>query len=318
MQQTSTSGRAAPRRSSAFPKRFTASRRAREARVAYLFMLPALLFFLTFQIYPLFKAFQISLHDWAIMPGARSEFLGFANYTRALADPIFWTALRNTVLYTVVTVPAQMALAMLLALVLHHITWGRVFFRTLYYLPVITSWVVVSLLFKFLFHSQGGLVNYVLKDGLHLVADYIPWLQNAGTALLVVMLLGIWKGIGWSMVIFLAALQGIPHDLHEVAAIDGANRRQRFWNVTLPLMRPTLVFVLVMLVIGGFNVFLSVFLITGGGPMHRTESILTYMYGQAFDFLELGYGSALSFLLAGIIFTLSFLQIRFFRRPVDA
>lgn len=319
MQQARTGGRAGPTRSSTFSPGFRwTGRQAREARVAYLFMVPALVFFLTFQIYPLLKAFQISLHDWAIMPGAASEFLGAANYARALADPLFWTALRNTVLYTLVTVPAQMGLAMGLALALHHITWGRVFFRTLYYLPVITSWVVVSLLFKFLFHSQGGLVNYILRDGLHLVSKYIPWLQNPGTALLVVMLLGIWKGIGWSMVIFLAALQGIPQDLQEAAAIDGATRPQRFWHVTLPLLRPTLVFVLVMLVIGGFNVFLSVYLITGGGPMHRTETILTYMYSQAFDFLELGYGSALSFLLAGIIFTLSFLQIRFFRRPVDA
>lgn len=280
-------------------------------------MLPAMIFFLTFQIYPLLKALEISFHDWAIMPNQESAFVGLENYIRAFEDPIFWTALRNTVLYTIVTVPGQMIIAMLIALALERIIIGRVAFRTLYYLPVITSWVVVSLLFKFLFNGQAGLVNYVLKDMLHLVPEYIPWLQNGNTALIVLMVLGIWKGIGWAMIIFLAGLQGIPYELHEAAAIDGANRWHRFWNVTMPMMRPTIVFVLVMLVIGGFNVFISVYLITGGGPMHQTEMILTYMYDQAFGFLEFGYGAALSFILAAIIFTLSFIQIKYLRDPVE-
>jgi multiple sugar transport system permease protein len=289
----------------------------RQVKTAYLFMLPGMAFFLTFQIYPLVKAFQISLYQWAIMPGRASQFLGLANYVRAFGDSIFWTAMRNTVLYTAVTVPGQIVLAMLVALALHQIVWGRVPFRTVYYVPVITSWVVVSLLFKFLFNSQAGLINYLLNDVLHLTRGYIPWLQNPGTAMVAIMTLGIWKGIGWSMVIFLAALQGIPLELHEAAAIDGANRWQRFWHVTLPLMRPTLVFVLVMLVIGGFNVFIPVYLMTGGAPMHRTETILTYMYNEAFNFLDFGYGAALSYLLAAIIFIISFLQIKFLRRPVE-
>ena len=189
----------------------------RQAKIAYLFMLPGMAFFLTFQIYPLVKAFQISLYKWEIMPGRASQFLGLVNYLHAFHDPIFWIAMRNTALYTLVTVPGQMVLAMLVALALNRIIWGRVFFRTLYYLPVITSWVVVSLLFKFLFNSQAGLINFILKDLLHLIPEYIPWLQNPGTALIAVMTLGIWKGIGWSMVIFLAALQGIPLELHRRA-----------------------------------------------------------------------------------------------------
>lgn len=289
----------------------------REAKTAYLFMLPGMLFFATFMIYPLVKAFQMSLYRWSIMPGQPSEFLGLANYTRAFEDPIFWVALRNTVLYTVVTVPGQMALAMLVALLLNHIKRGRVFFRTLYYLPVITSWVIVSLLFKYLFQSPGGLINYLLTDVLHLIAEPVPWLRNPATAMVPIMSLGIWKGIGWSMVIFLAALQTIPGELYEAAAIDGAGRWQSFWRLTLPLMRPTLVFVLVMLVIGGFNVFISVYLITAGGPMKQTEVILSYMYHQAFDFLDFGYGAALSYMLAALILVLSFLQIRFLRRPVE-
>ena len=288
-----------------------------ETTALSLFMLPGMLFFVTFMIYPLFKALQMSLYRWSIMPNRPSEFLGLANYLRAFNDPIFWVALRNTVLYTAVTVPGQMILAMLVALFLNHIVRGRVFFRTVYYLPVVTSWVIVSLLFKYLFQSPGGLINYLLTDVLHLISDPIPWLRNAGTAMVPIMGLGIWKGIGWSMVIFLAALQTIPGELYEAAAIDGAGRWQRFWRLTLPLMRPTVVFVLVMLIIGGFNVFISVYLITGGGPMKQTEVILSYMYHQAFDFLDFGYGAALSYILAALILVLSFLQIRFLRRPVE-
>ncbi len=289
----------------------------RETTTAYLFMLPGLLFFATFMIYPLIKAFQISLYHWSIMPGRPSEFVALANYMRAFEDPTFWVALRNTVLYTVVTVPGQMILAILVALLLNHVRCGRVFFRTVYYLPVITSWVIVSLLFKHLFQSPGGLINYLLSDVLHLIATPIPWLRNASTAMVPIMGLGIWKGIGWSMVIFLAALQTIPVELYEAAAIDGASRWQSFWRLTLPLIRPTVVFVLVMLVIGGFNVFISVYLITAGGPMKQTEVILSYMYHQAFDFLDFGYGAALSYMLAALILVLSFLQIRFLRRPVE-
>ena len=209
-----------------------------------------------------------------------------------------------------------MILAMLVAVLLDALPRGRVVYRTLYYLPVITSWVVVSLLFKYLFDaSEAGIVNYFLMHILHVISDPIPWLREPGPALIAIMILGIWKGIGWSMVIFLAALQGIPAELHEAAAIDGANAAQRFFRITMPLMRPTVVFVLVMLVIGGFNVFISIYLMTGGGPLHRTETILTYMYNEAFNFLEFGYGTALSYILAIIIFAISFLQIKFLRRP---
>jgi len=292
-------------------------RQRRETTTAYLFMLPGLLFFTIFMIYPLLKALQMSLYQWSIMPGRPSQFVGLSNYAQAFEDPVFWIALRNTVLYTLVTVPGQMILAMLVALLLNYIRSGRILFRTIYYLPVITSWVIVSILFKYLFQSPGGLINYLLTDVLHLIAAPIAWLRNPTTAMVPIMSLGIWKGIGWSMVIFLAALQTIPGELYEAAAIDGASRWQRFWHLTLPLVRPTVVFVLVMLVIGGFNVFISVYLITAGGPMKQTEVILSYMYHQAFDFLEFGYGAALSYMLAAIILVLSFLQIRFLRRPVE-
>lgn len=290
---------------------------ARRQRVltAYFFILPGLLLYLVFNTYPIVKAFQMSFYEWSIMPGDTNEFVGVANYVRASADPIARLALRNTILYTLVTVPGQIILAMAVALLLNSIRRLRTFFRTLYYLPVITSWVIVSLLFRYLFQSPKGLVNHFLVNGIHLVSEPIPWLREATTAMIPIWSLGIWKGIGWSMVIFLAALQTIPDELYEVAAIDGASAWRKFADITLPLIRPTLVFVLVMLMIGGFNVFISVLLITNGGPLQRTEVVLSYMYHQAFDFLDFGYGAALSFVLALIIIALSFLQIRFLRKP---
>jgi len=284
---------------------------------AYLFIIPGLILYIVFLIYPILKAFQISFYEWSIMPGELNKFVGLANYVRAYSDPIVGLSLRNTIIYTIVTVPGQMILALLIALLLNNITKGKIFFRTVYYIPVVTSWVVVSLLFKYLFQSPKGIINYMLVNVLHVIQKPVPWLQVASTAFIPVLALGIWKGIGWTMVIFLAALQTIPPELYEVAEIDGANGWQKLIKITLPLIRPTLVFTLVMLMIGGFNVFLSVVLITDGGPLRKTEVILSYMYHQAFDYLDFGYGAALSFILALIIVTISFLQIRFLRKPKE-
>lgn len=267
---------------------------------------------------PMLQAFRMSLYEWNILPGAQSVFLGLGNYQRALSDPVFWTSLVNSTLYMLVTVPAQMALGMGVALLLDTKLRGRVAFRVLFYLPVVTSWVVVSLLFKYLFNSQAGLVNHLLVDGTGLLDAGVPWLQGRWTALTTVALLGVWKGMGWSMLIFLAGLQGIPRELMEAAEIDGASKVRRFFSVTLPLLRPVVTFVTVMLVIGGFNVFISVFLITGGGPANQTEVLLTYMYDQAFSFLDFGYGAAIAYVLTTVIFGLSFMQLKWFRTGQEA
>jgi multiple sugar transport system permease protein len=270
---------------------------------------------LAFNTYPLLKALDISLRDWSVLPSAESPFVGLKHYAEAASDPIFATALRNTALYALVTVPGQIVLGLAVALGLNQITRLRTLLRTLYYLPVVTSWVVVSLIFKFIFAGDAGLANVVLRDRLGVIPDYLSWLAEPVTALLVVMLLGTWKGIGWTMVIFLAGLQGISRELLEAAAIDGAGRWSRFRYITLPLLRPAMLFVLVMLLIGAFNVFISVYLLTGGKPLHQTEVLLTYMYQQAFDFLEFSYGAAISYVLAIIVFALSLVQLRVLRRP---
>lgn len=290
-------------------------RRYRRGRLAtpYLFLLPGFALYALVLLYPIVRAFEISLYDWKILPGAVSDFVGLDNYTRALRDPVFWRALVNSSVYMAVTVPAQLALGLLVAVLLDARLPGRALFRVLFYLPVITSWVVVSLVFQYIFSSDTGLANWVLKDGIGVVSDNVNWLQQRWSAMAVLSMLGIWKGIGWSMIIFLAALQVVPRELHEAAAIDGAGPWGRFRHVSLPGIRRTVLFVAVMLVIGGFNVFISVFLITGGGPADETQVLLTYMYRQAFDFLDFGYGSALAFMLTIIVLALSGVQMRFFR-----
>lgn len=300
----------------AMPRRAGAlRRRLKRALPAYLFILPGMLLFVTWTLYPLVYAFAMSFAEWNLIKPSR--FVGLDNYTRALDDPVFWLALRNTAFYTVVTVPGQMVLGLAFALLLDGPLPGRAFFRTIYYLPVVTSWVVVSLIFTYLYNGQAGLINWTLHDLLGLLEERINWLGEPLTANLAIASLGIWKGVGWTMVIFLAGLQSIPTNLHEAAAIDGAGGWQRFRSVTLPLLRQTTLFVLVLLTIGGFQVFISVYIMTGGAPLHRTDVLLTYMYSNAFEFLDLGYGAALSYLFALMVFVLSMVQIRLLRQPVE-
>ncbi|MFN8570105.1 MAG: sugar ABC transporter permease, partial [Kouleothrix sp.] len=289
-----------------------ARRRYRHAATAYLFILPGMLLFVAWTLYPLFYSLIMSFTEWNLIKPSR--FIGLSNYTRALADPVFWLALRNTLSYTLITVPGQMFFGLGLALLLDQPLRARAFFRTIYYIPVVTSWVVVSLIFTYLYNGQAGLINWLLRDGLHLIDKNINWLGEPLTANLAIATLGIWKGIGWTMVIFLAGLQSIPQEVYEAAAIDGAGSWQRLRSITLPLIRQTTLFILVLLTIGGFQVFISVYVMTGGKPLHRTDVLLTYMYSNAFEFLDLGYGSALSYLFALMVFALSMAQIRLLRR----
>jgi multiple sugar transport system permease protein len=293
------------------------SRRRQEIGSAYLFLAPGFLLFVLVILYPIVRAFQISLYNWSIVPALASHFLGLHNYNRAIHDPIFWRALANTGFYMAVTVPAQIIFGLAAAVLLDARMPARGLFRTLYYLPVVTSWVVVSLLFRYLFITNGGLINWLIHDEFHVVGHNVNWLGAHWTAMLALSILGIWKGIGWSMVIFLAALQGVPRELHEAAAVDGANAWRRFRAVSVPAIWSAIAFVTVMLVIGGFNVFTSVYLMTGGGPLDETQVLLTYMYRQAFTFLDFGYGSALAFTLTLIVFVLSLGQLRFFRRTAE-
>jgi multiple sugar transport system permease protein len=295
-----------------------AARTARRRRLAglatpYLFLAPALVMFVGLIVYPMARAFQMSFYDWKVLAGATSTYIGLDNYARAMADPVFWRGLANSGVYMALSVPPQIVLGLLIALLLKAKSPSQPVYRVLFYLPVVTSWVVASLLFKYLF-ADDGLINWALADVLHLGDGSTSWLSSRWTAMIAICALGVWKGIGWSMMIFLAALQGVPQSLEEAALMDGANRWQRFRVVTIPAVRPAMAFVVVMLVIGGFNVFTSVLLMTGGGPGGQTEVLLTYMYRQAFSNLDFGYGSAIAVLLTVIVFVLTLVQMRLFNR----
>jgi multiple sugar transport system permease protein len=267
-------------------------------------------------IYPIFRSLEISFYNWGVFPGTSSQFVGLHQYVRELHDPVFWRALENATFYMIFTVPLQIIFGLSVALLLVRKIPGRGLFRALFYVPVVTSWVVVSLLFKFLFSTDSGFVNWVLHSALHITSHNIGWLDTRWPAMITIGILGVWKGVGWSMLIFLAALMGVPASLTEAAAIDGAGPWRSFRSVTLPSIRLTLSFVTIMLVIGSLNVFTSAFIMTGGGPQQQTEVVLSYMYHQAFVFLDFGYGSALAFTLALIVFAISFVQMRLFRGGV--
>jgi multiple sugar transport system permease protein len=286
---------------------------------AALFILPGLILFSAFILVPMAYSFRISFYDWNIVRPERSTWVGLANYAHALRDPIFRRAVLNTLAYAAVTVPGQILIGLIVAVLLNQDIRGQAFFRVVYYLPVITSWVIVSLLFEYMFVGQSGLVNYVLKDVLHLIPRNILWLADPILAFVPIHLLGIWKGVGWTAIVTLAGLQAIPEHLHEAASVDGAGPFARFRHITLPLLRPTLVFLFIVLTIGGLNAYISFLLITNGGdPLDLTHSILTLMYEATFTRLDFGYGSAISYLLTFFVFVVSIFQIRLLRQRVEA
>lgn len=291
----------------------TKSRFAKSLRhhgVIYLFLLPAVGFFFVFSVYPILYSFVMSFSNWAIV--GSSQWVGFQNYSQVLADPVIKTAFLNSFLYMIVSVPLQLILGLLVAIGLDRPMRGRTTLRLLYYLPVITSWVVVTYLFQYLFNTDYGLINWLLES-LHIIQNPVQWLADPGKAVIVAALLGSWKGIGWSMMIFLAALQSVPDELYEAAAIDGAGIWNRFWSVTLPSIKSSAFFVSVLLVMGAFQVFPSIYILTAGGPANETQFPLVWMYQQAFTNMEFGYAGALSWLFTALIIVLTLIQFCIFR-----
>jgi multiple sugar transport system permease protein len=277
----------------------------RRSGPGYAFLLPGFVVFTAVMLWPTVQAFVVSLQHWSPNPAVPNTWVGLANYARALHDPIVGRALVNSGAYMLVTVVGQMVLGLICAIALNSAIAGRAAFRVMIYVPVITSWVVVSILFKYLFQGDDSIVNYALG-----VVGQPPvnWFLGRWTSMVVICVLGVWKGVGWTMLIFLAALQAVPQDLYEVAQVDGAGVMAQFWHITLPSIRRTTFFIGIMLVIGALDVFISVSLVTKGGPANLTQVPLLYLYQQAFNFLDFGYGSAIAFLLTAIIFVLSVAQ----------
>jgi len=274
-----------------------------------LLLAPGLIIFGMFTVYPIFRLLWMSFCDWSFATMLDQPFIGLANYRAVFGDSVFWTVFVNSIVYTFVTVPGQMILGLFTAVLINGVKRFSVTFRVINYLPVITSWVIASLVFRYIFNTEG-LLNYFLTRIIQVTPANVRWLDTRWSGLTVAMILGIWKGVGWNMVVFLAALQQVPQDLYEAAEIDGCGAWKKFISVTLPSIRGTILFALIMLTIGGFNVFTSIKMITGGKPAHQTDTLLTWMYYKAFSTGKFGYAAALSFVMALSLGLLAILQFK--------
>lgn len=309
---TTTEGRLAD----AGGRRAMSSRPRRRPRFnsAYLFIAPSVILIAVFIAEPILQSGWMSLHDWTIGE-ATHKFVGLANYTALYHDTRFWNALRVTVAYTVVVSLGQVLLGLALASRLRRTTWYSSLLRTAYFFPFIASLVVVGIIWKFLLDPQVGLIDAWLSD----VGISPPdWLQSTSLALPTVIAVGIWKNVGFAMIVLLASMQQVPAFLYEAATLDGANVWQRFRHVTLPALRPALLFTTLIATITGLQLFDLVFAMTSGGPIFHTESVVMYLYEKGFVEFQMGYASAIAWVLFLIILVISAVQLRVSRyRDVD-
>jgi len=282
----------------------------------YLFILPTLVIFTVFVVFPVLFTFYVSFHDWPLLtgPGQERAYLGLDNYRRVVTDPDFRKSFWNTVYYVGGSVPTGMLLSLAMALLLNTGLRGMTWYRTSFFTPVVTAGVAVGLLWRWVFNTDYGLLNYALH-GVGLPTA--PWLDSTKLAMPAVIIASVWKGLGWGMVIFLAGLQGIPEHLYEAAKLDGASSWRQFRHITFPLLFPSIFFVLVMSIIGSFQVFDLVYVMTGGGPLHATDVVIFYLYQYAFQRFQLGYAAAVSYVLFAVIFVLTLTQLYVFGRRVQ-
>jgi ABC-type sugar transport system permease subunit len=292
---------------------FLAVWKSRETRTAYLFLLPVLVYFAVMLFYPMCYSFYLSLAEWDMLSPA-PEFVGLDNYREVFDDPIFWKSLKNTFAYVLYTVPVTIVLALCLALALNQIKAFSGLFRTAYFMPVITSAVVVSIIWKWLYQPNLGLIN-ILFGFLHI--PKMSFLESTSQVMPSIAAMSVWKGVGYSMVIFLAGLQDIPRYLYEAAAIDGASGWKLTRYITLPLLKNTTVFITVTSLISAFQVFTEPYILTQGGPVHASRVLVLYIQETAFDYLQLGYGAAMVFILFLIIMAITAIQLGTFRSRVE-
>ncbi|MBZ0304336.1 MAG: sugar ABC transporter permease [Anaerolineae bacterium] len=270
----------------------------------YLFASPWLFGFFVFTLGPFIASLVISLHQWDIL--TPMQYVGLRNFERMLQDNLFWHSLRVTVVYTIFAVPLQLAMAMLLAVLVNGNGAVKLFFRAVFFLPSVTAGVAVAVLWRWLFNPEFGLINFLL-DAIGIQGP--PWLSSPAWALPAVIVMSLW-GVGSTMLIFLASLQAIPDYLYEAAEIDGANMLHKFRFVTLPMMSSTIFFTLVMGIIGSFQIFTQIYILTNGGPENATLFYVLYLYQQAFRSFKMGFASALAWVLFLIVMVVTLIQFR--------
>ena len=287
--------------------------RRRGYAIAFLFVIPALANFAVFRYLPILAALRSSLWQYSLL-GGYGQFIGLQAYMRMLGDPIFWKSLQVTTAYVVMKVPTQIALSMGLALLVARESRFAAVVRSAIFAPVVSSIVVVSVIWALMYHVQLGLINSIITSaGLPRIA----FLSNPDLALIAIVIMMVWKEIGFSMIILMAGLKGIPDMFYEAARIDGASGWQQFWSITLPLLRRVLMFVLVTQTIFSFQVFVPVYTMTKGGPLDATKVIVYYIYQNGFLFQDMGYAAAMSTVTLGILLVVSAVQMRLLRSEVE-
>lgn len=284
-------------------------------RAAYFFLAPALIPIFVFFFVPALAAFLLSFTDFDIYSLGNFEyarFVGLKNYRQLLDDPLFWKSMANTFYYVLIGGPLSIAASLGTALLLNSkLVRFRSFFQTVYFAPVVTTLVAVAVVWRFLYHPRFGLLNYALS---FFGIAPIDWLGDPVWAMPAIILMSIWKNFGYNMIIFVAGLQNIPTQLYEAARMDGANTWQQFKSITLPMLAPTTVFVSIIAMIGNFQLFTEPYVMTQGGPVNSTLSIVLLMYQQGFRWWNLGYSAAIAFVLFGVILLGSLIQARLQKR----
>jgi len=273
--------------------------------MAYWFITPTMLLFTVFTVLPMLMAFGLSFSSYDILTPLK--WVGFENYTRMLQDEIFVQGIKNVGLYALMYVPSMLALSLSLSLTLNSPRPGMKFFRALFYLPAITSSVAASTVWVWMLQKDYGVVNQVLSL-FHIVGP--AWLANSDTALVAIVVVTVWQGLGGNILIYLAGLQGVPRYLYEAAMLDGASSVQMFWYITRPALQTTTFFVSLMSLIGAFQLFDQAYVMTQGGPGYATTTAVYQIYNNGFQQLRMGYASAQAFVLAAAILVISIVNLR--------
>ncbi|MCS7175285.1 carbohydrate ABC transporter permease [Pseudothermotoga sp.] len=275
--------------------------------VGYIFLAPALIHLLWWAAGPVAFSFYLAFHRWNVIDPAK-PFVGFENFKELFQDKLFWNAMKNTVIFSL-QVPISMLLSLFLAIAVNRQTKSMALLRTVYYLPAVTAGVSTTIVWRWILNKEFGILNYVLG---FFGIPKIPWLTSPNTALIAIMLMTIWQSLGSQMIIFLAGLQSIPQAFYEAASIDGANAFQKFRFITIPLLKPTTVFVLVTSVIGSFQVFTPIYVLTQGGPLRSTDVVFYHIWESAWIELKMGYAAAQSWMLFLVLLVLTYVEFKLF------
>lgn len=280
------------------------SAKSKEALAGYLFIAPQLIGILIFSIIPVIAVIALTFFEWSIV--GTPKFVGFANYIDQFGSPDMHKAIINTVYYSILTIPLQLILALLLALALNNIA-GKVVYRVIFFSPVVINSVAVCMAWMWLYNGDFGILNSILKS-IHIIGP--NWLVDTAWVMPSIALMSIWWGLGYNMILFLSGLQGIPRVYYEAAKIDGASSIQQFFKITIPLLSPTTFFIVIMSFIGSFQVFDQTFIMTNGGPAKASYTLVLHIFQNAFQFYKMGTATTASVVLFAIVMLITLFQFK--------